>query len=108
MLTGRYVRGLKSHFVVVSINICVLCVFVDRSIGKYVLMSAILLICTSIHIVRPLINRCIGIPSVNFCPLIGVFESPLIDRFGRCVLLSFFPADVTLCPFSLSVDKLIN
>ena len=59
MLTRRDIRGHKSHFVVVSINQCVLRVFVDRSVGKYVLMSYVLLMCPSVHFVRPLIDRSI-------------------------------------------------
>ena len=52
---GRDVRGHKSHFVVVLINICVLRVSVDISVGKYVLLSAVLLRCPSIYFVRTLI-----------------------------------------------------
>ena len=90
MLTGRDIRKLNSHFVFVLINICILCIFIDRSVGKCVLLSDFLLICTSIHIVLPLIDQSIGILSMKVCPLIGVFKSPLIDRFRKCVLLSSF------------------
>ena len=91
MLTSCDVRGFKIHFVVVSINVCDLRVSVDRSVGKFVLLSAVLLMCPSIQFVCPLIDRSIGIPSVNLCPLVGVSESQLIDRSVNvyCCLLSY-------------------
>ena len=83
MLSGREIRGRKSRFVVLFINICVLCVFVDRSVGKRVLLSDVLLMGSTIHFVRLLIDPSIGVPSVNVCPSIGVYESPLIDMSGN-------------------------
>ena len=53
MLMSRDVRGCKSHFVVVSINICDLCISVDRSVGKFVLLISVLLMCPSVHFVCP-------------------------------------------------------
>ena len=107
MLTGRDVRGRKSHFVVVSINICVLRVSVHRLVWKCVLMSDVLLMCPSIHFVLLLIDLSIRVPSVNLCSSIGVSESPLIDRLGNayyCLLSYWF----FLHLFRPSVDKLIH
>ena len=59
MLTRRDIRGRKSHFVFVSIYQCVLCVSVDISVGKFVLLSEVLLMCLSVHFIRPLIDRSI-------------------------------------------------
>ena len=90
-MTRSDVTGRKSYFVVVSINVCVLRVYVDRSVGKFVLLSAVLLVCTSIHSVRPLIDRSIGGPSVDLCLSIGVSKSLLIDRSvnAYCCLISY-------------------
>ena len=89
MLTRRDVRGRKSHFVVDLINICDLRVSVDRSVDKCVLLSVVLLMCPSIHSVRPLIYQSIGIPSVNFS--IDRRLRVFIDRpIGKCVLMSDF------------------
>ena len=59
MLRRRDVRGHKSHFVVVLINQCVLGFSVDKSVGKCLLMSALLLMCPSVHFVCPLIYQSI-------------------------------------------------
>ena len=62
MLMRRDARGRNSHvFVVVSINQCILCVSVDRSVGKCVLLSAVLMMCPSVHFVHPLIYQSIDI-----------------------------------------------
>ena len=53
----RDVRGRKSHSFVVSINQRVLCVSIDRSVGKCVLLSDVLLMCPSVHFFCPLIDR---------------------------------------------------
>ena len=88
---GRDVRGCKIHFVVVSINICVLRVSVDISVRKCVLISAVLLMCPSIYFVRTVIDRSVEVSSVNLCLLIGFSESPLINWSGNayCCLLSY-------------------
>ena len=109
MLMGQDIRGLNSHVVVVLINICILRVFADRPVGKCVLLSAVLLLCSSIHFVRSLIDRSIGIPSIDLCPSIGVFKFSLIDRFGKGVLLSalllMFPSVHFIRPLiNLSID----
>ena len=52
MLTICDIMGCKSHFVVLLINICDLCVSIDISVGKYVLLSDFLLIFPSVHSVR--------------------------------------------------------
>ena len=78
MFTRCDVRGRKSHFVVVSINICDLHVSFDRPVGKFLLLFALLLMCPYIHFVRPLTDWSIGVPSVYLCPLIGVSDSLLI------------------------------
>ena len=57
MLTRRDVRSRKCHFIVVLINICDLHVSVDISVGKCVLISAVLLMCPSVHFVRPLVDQ---------------------------------------------------
>ena len=56
MLTRRDVRSRKCHFIVVLINICDLRVSVDISVGKCVLLSAVILMCPSIHFVRSFIG----------------------------------------------------
>ena len=64
MLTRRDARGCKSHTVIVSIIQYFLRVSVDISVGKYVLLYAVLLIFPSVHfvhLVRPLIYRSIDI-----------------------------------------------
>ena len=91
MLTICDIMGCKSHFVVLLINICDLCVSIDISVGKYVLLSDVLLMCHSIHLVRLLIDTSIGGPYIDLCLLIGVSESLLIYRSGNtyCCLISY-------------------
>ena len=59
MVTRRAVRGRKSHVIVVSINQCILHVSIDRSVGKYAMLSAGLLMCPSVHFFCPLTDRSI-------------------------------------------------
>ena len=69
MLMRRDVRGRKSHFVVLLIYICVTSVpLVDISVGKCVLLYDVLLMFPSIYFFRLLIDRSIGVLSVDFCP----------------------------------------
>ena len=91
MFMIRDVRVFKSHFAVVLINICVLRVSVDISVGKCVLLSAVLLMCPSIYFFRTLIDRLTELPSVNLCPLIGFSKSPLLNWSGNayCCLFSY-------------------
>ena len=86
MLKINDVRGRNSHFVIVSINIRDLRVSLDISVVKCVLLSAVRMMCPSIHFVLPLIDRSIGGPSIDLCPSIGVSESSLMDRLGNAHL----------------------
>ena len=90
MLTIHDVMGHKSHFVVVSINICDLRISVDRLVGKCILLSAVLLMCPYIHLFLPFIDQSIGGPSVDLCTLLDLSGSPLIDPSVNvyCCLLS--------------------
>ena len=121
-LTRREIRGHNSHFIVVSINQCVLHVSVDISVGKGVLMSAILLMCTSVHSFCPLIYWSIDWLIGEYWCMgfeIDTARTSICVRWYASLRLRWwigweirtavwFPTDVSLCQFRPSVDKSIN
>ena len=104
MLTGHDIRGYKRHFVVVSINIHVLRVSVDRSVGKCVLLYAVLLMCPSIHF--PSVDRSIHWGPVRRFLSVDRSLRVSVDRsVGKCVPLS---ALLIMCTSFHFVLPLIN